>query len=417
MVNPTIVELSEETQDGDEGCLSVPGIWAPTVRAMHAVVEGFDVDGKPLRLEGTGLMARCLQHEVDHLDGKLFLDRLTGEAPQGGPAGAAVALTRPLPLRAAQRPRILEPMTSTTPRRALLLENIHPTAADALAKAGFEVERVDRALEGDELLKRLDGVQVLGIRSGHPGTGRRHRAGRRPAGGRRVLHRHQPDRPQDGDRARRRRLQRAVLQHPQRGGAGDRRDHLADAADDRAQRQHARRRLGEVGQGQPRAARPQPGHHRLRQHRQPAVGARRGAWACGSSSTTPPTSSRWATRSAAPRSTSCSRPPTSSRCTSTGGRATAACSARSSFRRMRPGSIFLNLSRGFVVDQRGAAPAHRQRAHLRCRPRRVPGGARRGRRPVRVRAARAEERHPHPAHRRVDRGGAAGHRRRSSPAS
>jgi peptide deformylase len=80
MVNPTIVELSEETQDGDEGCLSVPGIWAPTVRAMHAVVEGFDVHGKPITLEGTGLMARCLQHEVDHLDGKLFLDRLTGEA-------------------------------------------------------------------------------------------------------------------------------------------------------------------------------------------------------------------------------------------------------------------------------------------------------------------------------------------------
>jgi len=80
VVNPRIVELSDETQDGDEGCLSVPGIWAPTVRAMHAVVEGFDVDGKPLRLEGEGLMARCLQHEVDHLDGKLFLDRLTGEA-------------------------------------------------------------------------------------------------------------------------------------------------------------------------------------------------------------------------------------------------------------------------------------------------------------------------------------------------
>ena len=80
VVNPVIVELSEETQDGDEGCLSVPGIWAPTVRAMHAAVEGFDVDGKPLRLEGEGLMARCLQHEVDHLDGKLVLDRLTGEA-------------------------------------------------------------------------------------------------------------------------------------------------------------------------------------------------------------------------------------------------------------------------------------------------------------------------------------------------
>ena len=80
MVNPVIVELSEETQDGDEGCLSVPGIWAPTVRAMHAVVEGVDVDGKTLRLEGEGLMARCLQHEVDHLDGKVFLDRLTGDA-------------------------------------------------------------------------------------------------------------------------------------------------------------------------------------------------------------------------------------------------------------------------------------------------------------------------------------------------
>ena len=80
MVNPVIVERSEEIQDGDEGCLSVPGIWAPTVRALRCVAEGFDVDGKPLRIEGEGLMARCLQHEVDHLDGKVFLDGLTGEA-------------------------------------------------------------------------------------------------------------------------------------------------------------------------------------------------------------------------------------------------------------------------------------------------------------------------------------------------
>jgi peptide deformylase len=80
LVNPKIVDLSDETQDGDEGCLSIPGIWAPTVRAMHAVVEGFDVHGEPLRLSGSGLMARCLQHEVDHLDGKVYLDRLTGEA-------------------------------------------------------------------------------------------------------------------------------------------------------------------------------------------------------------------------------------------------------------------------------------------------------------------------------------------------
>ena len=80
LVNPRVVELSEETQDGDEGCLSIPGIWAPTVRALHAVVEGFDVHGEPVRLEGTGLMARALQHEVDHLDGKVFLDRLAGDA-------------------------------------------------------------------------------------------------------------------------------------------------------------------------------------------------------------------------------------------------------------------------------------------------------------------------------------------------
>jgi peptide deformylase len=80
VVNPVLASLSEEIQDDDEGCLSVPGLYAPTVRAMHAVVEGFDVDGKPLRLEGSGLLARCLQHEVDHLDGTVFLDRLQGEA-------------------------------------------------------------------------------------------------------------------------------------------------------------------------------------------------------------------------------------------------------------------------------------------------------------------------------------------------
>ncbi|MCW2617348.1 MAG: def [Modestobacter sp.] len=80
MVNPVIAERSEEIQDDDEGCLSIPGLYAPTVRAMHCVAEGFDVHGEPLRIEGSGLLARCLQHEVDHLDGKLFLDRLTGEA-------------------------------------------------------------------------------------------------------------------------------------------------------------------------------------------------------------------------------------------------------------------------------------------------------------------------------------------------
>ncbi|GAB3100445.1 peptide deformylase [Isoptericola nanjingensis] len=76
VLNPRIVDLSEETQDGDEGCLSVPGLWYPTTRAWYARVVGMDVDGNELVVEGTGLMARCLQHECDHLDGKLYLDRL-----------------------------------------------------------------------------------------------------------------------------------------------------------------------------------------------------------------------------------------------------------------------------------------------------------------------------------------------------
>ncbi len=76
VLNPRIVDLSEETQDGDEGCLSVPGLWYPTTRAWYAKVEGTDLDGAPVVVEGTGLMARCLQHECDHLDGKLYLDRL-----------------------------------------------------------------------------------------------------------------------------------------------------------------------------------------------------------------------------------------------------------------------------------------------------------------------------------------------------
>ncbi len=73
--NPVIVEL-DGTQHGDEGCLSVPGLWFPTTRAARAVVEGFDADGRPVRVEGTGELARCLQHAVDHLDGIVYLHRL-----------------------------------------------------------------------------------------------------------------------------------------------------------------------------------------------------------------------------------------------------------------------------------------------------------------------------------------------------
>lgn len=76
VLNPTIVEVSDDYQDGDEGCLSVPGLWYPTKRAWYARVVGTDLDGKEVSVEGTELMARCLQHEVDHLDGMLYLDRL-----------------------------------------------------------------------------------------------------------------------------------------------------------------------------------------------------------------------------------------------------------------------------------------------------------------------------------------------------
>ena len=75
VVNPTVV-ASSGTQTGDEGCLSVPGLWFPAVRPDMVTVEGFDRRGRPIRVTGTGLLARCLVHETDHLDGVLFLDRL-----------------------------------------------------------------------------------------------------------------------------------------------------------------------------------------------------------------------------------------------------------------------------------------------------------------------------------------------------
>jgi peptide deformylase len=79
VLNPRIVELGDEQQDGGEGCLSVPGLWYPTVRANYARVEGINLDGEPITVEGTGIMARCLQHECDHLDGTVYLDRLQKE--------------------------------------------------------------------------------------------------------------------------------------------------------------------------------------------------------------------------------------------------------------------------------------------------------------------------------------------------
>jgi peptide deformylase len=76
IINPVIVELSGEPELMDEGCLSVPGLWFTTSRYPYAKVRGVDLDGNEVELSGTGVMAQAIQHETDHLDGKLYLDRL-----------------------------------------------------------------------------------------------------------------------------------------------------------------------------------------------------------------------------------------------------------------------------------------------------------------------------------------------------
>jgi len=78
LINPSL-DLSEELQNGEEGCLSFPELRYETPRAFKAVAKGFNMHGEPIVVEGTELLARALQHETDHLDGILFIDRLTNE--------------------------------------------------------------------------------------------------------------------------------------------------------------------------------------------------------------------------------------------------------------------------------------------------------------------------------------------------
>ncbi|MFM6979914.1 MAG: peptide deformylase [Micrococcales bacterium] len=77
--NPEIIELSGEKVMLGEGCLSVPELWHSTPRFEFARVKGFDAEGQEIELSGHGLMAQALQHECDHLDGLLYLDRLEPE--------------------------------------------------------------------------------------------------------------------------------------------------------------------------------------------------------------------------------------------------------------------------------------------------------------------------------------------------
>ena len=77
MINPRVVELRDSI-DGPEACLSIPGISAIRARAEYAVVAGVDLGQEPVIVAGSGELARCLQHETDHLRGKLYIDDLTG---------------------------------------------------------------------------------------------------------------------------------------------------------------------------------------------------------------------------------------------------------------------------------------------------------------------------------------------------
>lgn len=84
ILNPEITALEGEPEPTGEGCLSVPDLWYPVMRYPRASVRGIDLDGNEIVISGEGLLAQALQHECDHLDGKLYLDRL--DRPERGKA-------------------------------------------------------------------------------------------------------------------------------------------------------------------------------------------------------------------------------------------------------------------------------------------------------------------------------------------
>ncbi|MGR4009584.1 peptide deformylase [Leucobacter sp. 1207-22] len=80
VLNPELCDLEGEPVPTGEGCLSVPDLWFDVLRYPRAAVRGIDLDGNPVLIRGEGLMAQALQHECDHLDGKLYISRLEREA-------------------------------------------------------------------------------------------------------------------------------------------------------------------------------------------------------------------------------------------------------------------------------------------------------------------------------------------------
>jgi peptide deformylase len=93
LVNPQLADRSEESETDDEGCLSLQGVLVPVERSTGVTVAGRDADGKELRLELDGLPARVAQHELDHLEGILIIDRTTPEARR-----QALGVLRPQPV-------------------------------------------------------------------------------------------------------------------------------------------------------------------------------------------------------------------------------------------------------------------------------------------------------------------------------
>ena len=77
IVNPVIVENDAEPAKGEEGCLSIPDVYGDVSRPERVKVRALDRDGNPFEIEAEGLLARCLQHEIDHLDGRMFIDHLS----------------------------------------------------------------------------------------------------------------------------------------------------------------------------------------------------------------------------------------------------------------------------------------------------------------------------------------------------
>jgi peptide deformylase len=82
LVNPVLSFPDDDEQEGPEGCLSIPGVYLDTKRRLNVVATGFTAHGDPVQVVGDGMLSRCIQHETDHLDGVLFIDRQDAEQQQ-----------------------------------------------------------------------------------------------------------------------------------------------------------------------------------------------------------------------------------------------------------------------------------------------------------------------------------------------